>query len=45
MPGTGHRYPMNRRLGRPPDSLEDLGKNKNLLPLPAFKARIVKPVA
>ena len=28
MPGTGHRYPINRRLGRPPDSLDDLGKIK-----------------
>jgi hypothetical protein len=30
MPGAGHRYPLNRLVG-PPDSLDDLGKNKKSL--------------
>ena len=44
-PGWSRGTPLHRRMGRPRDNLDRCGVNKNLLPLPGFEPRTVKPVA
>jgi hypothetical protein len=42
--GKNPQYPLNRRLGEPQTKYGAL-KEKNLLPIPAFEPRFIKPVA
>jgi hypothetical protein len=44
-PGKEHRYPLNRRLGRPHGLSGHFWEEENLLPLPAFEPQTVQPLA